>query len=210
MLGINLGRFGFLNEVAPEAMCPALDRLMAGDYQIEERMTLECAVHRPDGTTFGRDIAINEVVIAHGKLARVLHLSVTVNGRYLTKYSADGLIVATPTGSTAYSLSAGGPLVHPSINVMLITPICPHTLTSRALVVPSEHEISVQGHVPRQEGDEMQITVDGQRGLLISVGDRVVIGRAATPALLVTHIGGDTFYEKLQTKLHWGERDPGQ
>ncbi len=202
MLGINLGRFGFLNEVPPEQLCVSLSRLIAGDYKVSDRLTLECVVRRGD-QVISRDIALNEVVVAHGMLARVLQVSVAINGSFLTSYAADGIIVATPTGSTAYSLSAGGPLVYPSIKTMLLTPICPHTLTSRALLVPEEHEIAIT--VDRIDGDVIQVTVDGQRGHPMEPHDLVVVRRAPTPAKLVTHIGGDTFYEKLQSKLHWGE-----
>lgn len=202
MLGVNLGRFGFLNEIAPEHLCPSLDRLIAGDFDVSERLTLECIIQRGD-QVIGKDIALNEIVVAHGRLARVLQLSIALNNKFLTSYAADGIIVATPTGSTAYSLSAGGPLVHPSIQTMLLTPICPHTLTSRALLVPESHEIAVS--VDRSDGDVIQVTIDGQRGLAMDPHDLVIVRRSTTPARLVTHIGGDSFYEKLQSKLHWGE-----
>ncbi|HEY3330342.1 MAG TPA: NAD(+)/NADH kinase [Capsulimonadaceae bacterium] len=202
MLGVNLGRFGFLNEIPPENLCPSLDRLIEGDFDISSRLTLECRVQRGE-QTIGSDIALNEVVVAHGRLARVLQLSIAINNKFLTSYAADGIIVATPTGSTAYSLSAGGPLVHPSIRTMLLTPICPHTLTTRALLVPEDHEIAIS--VDRADGDVIQVTIDGQRGLPMDPHDLVIVRRSPTPARLITHIGGDSFYEKLQSKLHWGE-----
>ncbi|MDR3709303.1 MAG: NAD(+)/NADH kinase [Capsulimonadaceae bacterium] len=202
MLGINVGRFGFLNDVAPENLIQVLDRLLLGQYQISERLTLECIIKRGDQIV-GSDTALNEIVIAHGKLARVLHLRINLNNAFLTHYTADGVMVATPTGSTAYSLSAGGPLVHPSIKTMLLTPICPHTLINRALLVPEQHEITISVDV--SDGDNIQATVDGQRGLPMDKNDVAIIRRCPTPARLVTHVGGALFYEKLQTKLHWGE-----
>lgn len=202
MLGVNLGRFGFLNDVEPANLAPTLDRLLAGDYQISERLTLECAILRDD-VVIGRDTALNEVVIAHGKLARVLHLTIKLNDGFLTHYTADGVMVATPTGSTAYSLSAGGPLVHPSIKTMMLTPICPHTLINRSLLIPDQHQITIS--VERSDGDIIQVTLDGQRGLPMKKNDVAVIRGSSTPTKLVTHIGGALFYEKLQTKLHWGE-----
>lgn len=202
MLGINVGRFGFLNDVAPENLIQVLDRLLLGQFQVSERLTLECLVKRGD-QVMGTDTALNEIVIAHGKLARVLHLKINLNDTFLTYYTADGVMVATPTGSTAYSLSAGGPLVHPSIKTMLLTPICPHTLINRALLVPEHHEIEISVDVA--DGDNIQATVDGQRGLPMDRDDVAIIRRCASPAKLVTHIGGALFYQKLQSKLHWGE-----
>lgn len=203
MLPINLGRFGFLTEVIPDRLVNALERLLDGDYAIEERMMLRGELLR-EGAKQQEELALNDLVVAHGSLVRVLHLSMHINGKYVTTYAADGLILATPTGSTAYSLSAGGPLVHPALSVILITPICPHTLTSRALLVPDTHEVSLVAD--SGEGDTVRVTVDGQIGIPMLPGDTIKITRASTPARLITQIGGDTFYEKLQTKLHWGER----
>jgi NAD+ kinase len=203
MLGVNLGRFGFLTEALPEQLESVLGLLLEGEYDIEERLTLSCEIVR--GKNVVRfEHALNEVVVAHGPLARVLHLSTSINGKYLTTYASDGIIVATPTGSTAYSLSAGGPLVHPEVSLMLLTPICPHTLTTRALLVPDSHEIAIQ--VERTDGDTVQVTVDGQRGLPLEPGDKILVKKGAEPTRLVTRVGGASFYEKLQTKLRWGER----
>ena len=203
MLGVNLGRFGFLNDISPESLAPTLDRLINGDFLISERLTLECLIKRGDQVV-GRDTALNEVVIAHGKLARLLNVKINLNDSFLTHYTADGVMVATPTGSTAYSLSAGGPLVHPSIKTMVLTPICPHTLINRSLLIPDSHEIAIS--VERGDGDVIQATLDGQRGLPMEKNDIALIRNSFTPAKLITHIGGAMFYEKLQMKLHWGER----
>jgi NAD+ kinase len=165
-------------------------------------MTLESSIIR-NGEAHQTDVALNEIVIAHGKLARVVRLAMSVNGKPLACYSADGIIVATPTGSTAYSLSAGGPLVHPSIPTMVITPICPHSLTSRALLAPDDAVLSFT--VESSEDDIIQLTIDGQRGIQVTCTDKIVIKRSDAPAKLITDIGGDTFYQKLQSKLHWSE-----
>lgn len=203
MLGINLGRFGFLNEVAPESIEIAIEHLLVGDYIIEERLMLEASVIR-DGEVAASDLALNEFVIGHATLARVLHLSMAVNGSYVTTYAADGIIMATPTGSTAYSLSAGGPLVHPAVSVILVTPICPHTLTTRALLVPDSHEVQME--VERSEGDLVRVTVDGQRSLAMTTGDVLRVRKAPFCARIISHVGGASFYDKLQNKLRWGER----
>jgi len=203
MLPINLGRFGFLTEVIPDRLTDALERLLRGDFTIEERMMLRGELLR-DGEPQQEELALNDLVVAHGSLVRVLHLAMQINGKYVTTYAADGIIVATPTGSTAYSLSAGGPLVHPALSVMLITPICAHTLTTRALLIPDNQEITLE--VESAEGESVRVTVDGQIAIPMLAGDSIRVTRAPYSARLITQIGGDTFYEKLQTKLHWGER----
>lgn len=203
LLGVNVGRFGFLTEALPEMLVPALDHLMAGDFSTEERLTLACEIVR-GGEIVVHEHALNEVVIAHGALARVLHLITNINGKYLTTYAADGIIVATPTGSTAYSLSAGGPLVHPEVRAMLIQPICAHTLMTRTLLVPVDHEVEIV--VQHTDGDYGQVTLDGQRGVPLGLDDRVRIKKGRHPVKLVTNVGGATFYDKLHTKLRWGEQ----
>lgn len=203
MLPVHMGRFGFLTEVAPDGLTVALNALLEGRYQVEERMMLWGEACR-DGCPHGQDsfLALNDIVVANGPLSRVLHLGMHVDGEFVTNYAADGIIVATPTGSTAYSLSAGGPLVHPSLQTLLITPICPHTLTARALLVPPASEVTVV--VERDPHDIVRVTVDGQLGFPLKPGDQIRIRRAPHPACLIT-VGGAGFYDKLQSKLHWGE-----
>ena len=203
MLGINLGRFGFLNDVAPEELTKALTEILDGNFTIEERLMLRAEIVR-DQTCCYSAIALNEVVISHGSFLRVLQLSMSINDKYLTTYAADGIIISTPTGSTAYSLSAGGPLVHPALEVLLITPICAHTLTTRALVVPSEHEVSVV--VENTEEDGTRVTLDGQLVLPTVSGDRITVKRTPFTAKLIVPNEGVIFYDKLQSKLRWGER----
>ncbi len=201
MLPVHVGRFGFLTAVAPEGLPAALDALLEGRYTQEERMMLWCETRR-DGALQDAGLALNEVVVANGPLSRVLHLRTSIDGRFVTTYAADGIIVATPTGSTAYSLSAGGPLVHPSLQALLVTPICPHTLTSRALLVPPESEVTVV--VERDPQDMVRVTIDGQLGFPLQAEDAIHIRRAPHQARFLS-VGGADFYEKLQTKLHWGE-----
>ncbi|MDQ2799277.1 MAG: NAD(+)/NADH kinase [Armatimonadota bacterium] len=201
MLPVHLGRFGFLTEVSPDEVQPALDDLLEGRYHLEERMMLWGEVRR-GGARQESGIGLNEIVVANGPLSRVLHLRMSIDGRYVTTYSADGIIVATPTGSTAYSLSAGGPLVHPRLQTLLVTPICAHTLTARALLIPAEAEVTIK--IERDPHDSVRVTIDGQRGFPLQVEDEIHIRRAPYCAKILT-VGGADFYDKLQSKLHWGE-----
>jgi len=201
MLPVHVGRFGFLTAVAPEDLTGALSSLLAGDYSEEERMMLWCETRR-DSILQDSGLALNEIVIANGPLSRVLHLRTSIDKRYVTTYAADGIIVATPTGSTAYSLSAGGPLVHPALQTLLVTPICPHTLTSRALLVPPTAEVTVV--VERDPHDIVRVTIDGQLGFPLQTEDAIHIRRAPYQARFLS-VGGANFYDKLQNKLHWGE-----
>jgi NAD+ kinase len=204
MLPVHLGRFGFLTETAPEELIEALDRLLAGDYTIEERMLLRTSSDR-EGQLQDQAIvfALNDVVVANGPLSRVLHLKLSINDEYVTTYAADGVIIASPTGSTAYSLSAGGPLVHPELEVLLVTPICPHTLTARALLVPPHSEIAIT--VEHDPQDTVRVTVDGQVGFPLEHRDTIRVRKAEKSARLI-NVGGANFYQKLQSKLRWGER----
>ncbi|MBV9851608.1 MAG: NAD(+)/NADH kinase [Armatimonadetes bacterium] len=205
MLPVHLGRFGFLTEVAPTELTMALDDLLDGAYHIEERMMLAGEVfHGGHAREQASVVALNDIVVANGPLSRVLHLCLTVEGKYVTTYAADGVILATPTGSTAYSLSAGGPLVHPSLQTLLVTPICAHALTARPLLMPSGAEVSVT--VEDDPQDIVRVTIDGQIGFPLQPGDEIHVRRAPHPAKILS-VGGADFYDKLQSKLHWGERE---
>ncbi len=201
MLPVHVGHFGFLTAVAPEGLGGALDCLLSGDYVEETRMMLLCETRR-GGALQDSGLALNEVVAANGPLSRVLHLRTFIDGKYVTTYAADGIIVATPTGSTAYSLSAGGPLVHPDLQTLLVVPICPHTLTARALLVPPESEVMVV--IERDPHDMVRVTIDGQLGFPLQAEDEIHIRRAPHQAKFLS-VGGANFYDKLQSKLHWGE-----
>jgi NAD+ kinase len=205
MLPVHLGRFGFLTEVAPTELTMALDDLLDGGYRTEERLMLAGEAVR-DGHVREQAsvLALNDIVVANGPLSRVLHLRLMVDGKYVTTYAADGVIVATPTGSTAYSLSAGGPLVHPSLHTLLVTPICAHALTARPLLIPPDSEVSVR--VEDDPHDIVRVTIDGQIGFPLQPGDEIRVRRAEHPAKILS-VGGADFYDKLQNKLHWGERE---
>jgi len=202
MLAVRFGKFGFMTDIEPQGVFDALTEVLADRHCIDERMMLQVRVHRA-GKRMPPFTALNDVVIAKGPLARMLRLGTHVSGKYISTYSADGLIVATPTGSTAYSLSAGGPLVAPDLKVIIITPICPHTLNARSLIVSSREtvEVAVEG----DPGDVIVMTVDGQLGVPLEQDDRVSIGESKSRAKLIV-IGEPTFYSKLQTRLRWGDR----
>lgn len=203
MLGVNFGRYGFITEIEPELVKESLDRFLAGDYTISERVVLKARVTRASGpaaTYYG----LNDVVVSKGPLARMVALHTYVNDKFIVTYAADGIIIASPTGSTAYSLSAGGPVVHPDVSVLIITPVCPHTLNVRSLVVPDRERIRIVGECRDGESDTM-LTLDGQLGEHLGCGDAVEISKAEFAAKLV-QFEPQSFYDKLQTRLRWGER----
>lgn len=199
ILGVNLGRLGFLTEVGHDELYAALERVLAGEARVEARMRLSVRAERA-GRSLGQWLALNDAVITSQNLARMLDLEASVDGRQVTTYHADGLIVATPTGSTAYSLSAGGPILDPVLDAIVLSPISPHTLTQRPLVLPAEREIEIR---PATTGT--QLTVDGQAGVRLEEGDRVSVTRSEHWVQLVVS-PFRTRFEILRTKLHWGER----
>lgn len=201
LLGINLGSLGFLTELALDELYPSLEKVLAGNYFIEERMRLEVHLHR-GGEKIDQFLVLNDVVVNKGALARIIDLEAYVNGEQVTVYKADGLIVATPTGSTAYTLAAGGPIVEPTMEVILVAPICPHTLTNRPLVVPGSSHIVL--HLASDSG-KVFLTLDGQKGTELSQGDSIHI-KAAPQRLRLIRTGEKTFYQVLRAKLHWGHR----
>lgn len=201
VLGINLGGLGFLTEVSTDDATAALDRVFAGDYQLDRRTTLAVRVLR-DGVAVASSQVLNDAVINKSALARIIDLHTSVDDEYLCIYKADGLIVATPTGSTAYSLSAGGPLVGPGVAVMLLAPICPHTLTLRPLVLADTSVVRVQLRAPDQE---VFLTLDGQEGIPLRDGDVVEVARSPHVVALVRTVARSVL-GVLRDKLHWGER----
>ncbi len=202
MLAIRLGEFGFMTDTEPADARAAIDRVLEGRFEIDERMMLHADVRRA-GRRVNSAVALNDIVIAKGALARMLDLGTYVSEEYISTYASDGLIVATPTGSTAYSLSAGGPIVTPDLSVMIVTPICPHTLNARSLVISSNRTVKVV--VEDSGGDVVMLTADGQLGMPLDQGDEVVVGEAGFKAKLIS-VGGTTFFKKLQTRLRWGDR----
>jgi NAD+ kinase len=199
ILGVNLGSLGFLTDVAVPELKDTLIRFISGEVAICERMMLEAVVEDASGKTEAFSV-LNDVVVNKGNLARTIRLQAQVNGAFLTVFNGDGLIIATPTGSTAYSLSAGGPIVHPTLSAVIITPICPHLLTNRPIVVPESSVINVS----LVSGDGgVSVTLDGQVGTDFSERHRLTVHKSKRKLLLVEPPDRDHF-EILRTKLNWG------
>ncbi len=203
MMGVNFGRYGFITEIEPEAAQVALEAYLAGNYTVSDRVVLKAVVNRASGASAAY-YGLNDVVMSKGPISRMVALHTYINDRFIVTYAADGIIVASPTGSTAYSLSAGGPVVHPDVSVLIITPVCPHTLNVRSLVVPDGQRIKIVGECRDGEAEAV-LTVDGQLGEHLACGDEVEICKAEFAAKLV-QIEPQSFFEKLQTRLRWGER----
>ena len=202
ILGVNLGSLGFLTEIALDELYPALEKCLRGDYRVSERIMLRAVVER-DGRETASHLVLNDVVINKGALARIVDLKTKVNSFDLATFKADGLIISTPTGSTGYSLSAGGPIVNPSMNCIVITPICPHTLTNRPIVIADSSVVDIT--VKSLEDEDIFLTLDGQVGLELRSGDRIRVSRATHTAKLVMSEERD-YFAVLRTKLKWGER----
>lgn len=196
LLGINLGHLGFLTEVELPELFPALEDVLAGRYFLDQRLMIQVEVVRA-GAVSRQLLAINEAVVGKGPFARMIKVRTHVDGLEVASYPSDGLIVSTPTGSTAYSLSAGGPIVHPNLDVLLLTPICPHTLYARAITVSAESEVDIEVVPPYRVG---VLTVDGQQGVDLQPGDRVIVRRATVTAKLVRRMGWN-FYDVLRRKF---------
>jgi NAD+ kinase len=200
ILPINMGSLGFLTSFTLEELYPALEAALFGRYAVDERVLL--LVERVNGDqVLTEQRVLNDAVVHKGTLARMIELELHIDGGFVCRYRADGLIVATPTGSTAYSMSAGGPIVHPAVESILITPICPHTLSDRPVVVRDTSNIELR----LSEGsDSVFLTLDGQTGLPTQVGDRIRITRAPERLKLI-HPPNKTYFEILRNKLKWGE-----
>jgi len=204
IVGINLGGFGYLTEVNLSEMFAALELILAGNFQIEKRMMLDVEIQGGE-EPFREGTVLNDVVINRGNLSRIVELETTVDGRYLTTIKADGLIIATPTGSTAYSLAAGGPIIFPELKLILINPICPHTLTNRPVILPESAVIRVSLCTLEQGAT---VTLDGQVSFTVKFGDIVTIRKSRYITTLVSspHRG---YLEILRTKLGWGGSQTG-
>jgi NAD+ kinase len=204
ILGVNMGSLGFMTEVPQSEMYPMLEAVLEGRAQVSERMKLRVHLHR-GGAGAARELdteVMNDVVIAKGALARMVEFDTSFGSHYVTTYKADGIIVSTPTGSTAYSLAANGPLVYPSMRGVVIAPICPHTLTQRPLVVPDDESINI---VLMSDSGEVYLTLDGQSGVPLERGDRVQVKSSQNRVLLVRNPNID-YFGILRAKLRWGER----
>ncbi len=199
ILGVNLGRLGFLTELTRSELYPALVKVLDGDFELEERSLFDVELVRARGPV-GRFQAFNDAVIAKSALAHIIELKLKIGGRLVTHFRADGLIISTPSGSTAYNLSAGGPIVYPPLPVAVLTPICAHALSLRPIVVADNIDIEV---VLETQQEEVFLTVDGQEGSNMGYHDRVRVRRAETPVHLV-RMSDRTFYDSLRRKLKWG------
>jgi len=201
ILAVNLGGLGFLTSVTLDELYPVLESVLAGKHRTSERMMLDAEVvhhNRPPET----QCALNDAVANKSALARMLDFDVSVDGNHVGRYRADGLIVATPTGSTAYSLAAGGPIIHPALDAFVITPICPHMLTNRPLVVPDTARVELDFV---EASEPVFLTLDGQIGFQLEPKDRVVITKSKSKVQFVSP-PRLTYYEILRSKLRWGER----
>ncbi len=198
LLGINVGKFGFLTETSADRFQDVLNDVLAGHYRLAERMMLRCVLER-DGDVLLDTPGLNDAVISRTALSRLITIEFRVDAQRVTTYRADGLIVATPVGSTAHSLASGGPIVHPELNALVVTPICPHTLSNRPLVLPPEVEITL---TTTQFSEPPALTVDGQMNRELRKTDRVRIRRCETPLKLI-RTGRMTFFETLCNKLDW-------
>ena len=201
ILGVNLGGLGFITEVQKEEICDAMDKTLSGEYSIEDRMMLTAHIHR-HGEKIAEYTVLNDVVINKGALARVIDLETYINKAYVTIFKADGLIVSTPTGSTAYSLSAGGPVLYPTLDCIILTPICPHTLTNRPTVLPDDALIEI---MLKSVSEDVFLTLDGQVGFSLRKDDVVEIKRSPFKTRLIIPFER-AYFQILRTKLKWGER----
>lgn len=199
VLGINYGSLGYLTEFRIEEMFPALERILAGDFEIDRRVMLQVE-HWREKELLDSGRVLNDVVINKAVLARIIEIEVGLNNLFVNSFRADGLIVATPTGSTAYNLSAGGPIIYPSMNAVVLTPICPFTLTNRPIVVPDKAEINLR---LKNESDGVVLTLDGQVGYQMQTGDSVLIRKSPTSFNLVQPPNRN-YFDVLRNKLKWG------
>ncbi|MGH7824889.1 MAG: NAD(+)/NADH kinase [Candidatus Binatia bacterium] len=201
ILGVNLGGLGFITEVAVGELESVLARTLEGDYDVEKRMTLEIRVQNGKGKPHKFRV-LNDAVITKGARSRIIDLETLVGDDYLCTYRADGLIISTPTGSTAYSLAAGGPILEPTLGAVILCPICPHTLTNRPIVVRSDATVQV---TLRSFGDTVFLSPDGQQGVRLNNGDKVEARDYGMPVSLI-RLPSRSYYDVLRTKLKWGER----
>ena len=199
VLGVNYGSLGYLTDFRIEEMFSALEGILEGQYDIDRRVMLDAEQWR-GGKLIAEGRVLNDVVINKAALARIIEITVSLNGLFVNSFRADGLIVSTPTGSTAYNLSAGGPIIFPSMNAIVLTPICPFTLTNRPIVIPDNAQIEL---ILDNENEGVVLSLDGQIGHQMDVGDRVVIRKSRTSFNLV-HPSNRNYFDVLRNKLKWG------
>ncbi|HEY0591368.1 MAG TPA: NAD(+)/NADH kinase [Thermoanaerobaculia bacterium] len=199
ILGVNMGTLGFLTEIPVEEFPAVLEQVLAGNFIAEKRVTFDVVAY--SGGAEKKYRALNDAVINKGALARIIEMSVEVGGRFVSTFRADGMIVSTPTGSTAYNLSAGGPIVYPTMSAIVLTPICPHMLSNRPVVLPDHHEIDI---TIVAGGQEVFLTLDGQEGIPVREGDRISIARSERTVSLIQS-PDKNYFDVLRNKLKWGD-----
>ena len=200
ILGVNIGALGFLTEIPLKRLYPAVEMMLQGRLEVESRLMLETRVLR-DKSEICRFLVLNDVVINKGALARIIDLDVHINEQFLTTFRSDGLIISTPTGSTAYNLSAGGPILYPTLTNFVVTPICPFSLTNRPIILPDSDIVSIG--MGKESEEEVSLTFDGQVGFDFSYGDKVVIHKSKNKIKLIKS-PDQTYFEILRAKLMWG------
>ncbi len=198
LVGVNRGRFGFLTDVNSETMLDAMSGILAGDYTIEQRILLSASIVR-DGVVISQGSALNDVVVTKTGMSRLIELEVFIDGQFVHKQRSDGLILATPTGTTAYSLSAGGPILHPTLDAIALVPICPHTLSNRPIAINSASKVEITLVYAEDAG----VHFDGQLQMAIQQGDKIMVQRAEKTVSLL-HPLGHSHYDMLRDKLNWG------
>jgi len=198
VLGVNFGTLGYLTEFTDRTLFPALDEIARGDFALDPRVMISCAIER-GGETISRELALNDVVVNKSALARITEIDAWIDGRFVSNFRADGLIVSTPTGSTAYNLSAGGPILLPTMGAFVLNPICPHTLSNRPLVVPD----TVGIELVLRSAQEVMATIDGQIGVDLQAGDRIRLRKSATAFNVITPRDRN-YFQVLRDKLRWG------
>ena len=202
VIGVNMGTLGFLTEIRVEEFPAVLERVLEGHFYVEPRVTFSVSVTGPDHDPSKRYRVLNDVAINKSAVARIIEMRVSVAGLFVSTFRGDGLIVATPTGSTAYNLSAGGPIIYPTMGAVVITPICPHTLTNRPIVLPDELDIEISLTTP--DAKDIFLTLDGQEGFELSERDRVCVRKSEERVLLVQS-PDKNYFDVLRNKLKWGE-----
>ena len=200
LLGINRGRLGFLADVTPDEMLASIDHVLAGNYARDSRLQLDARLSRADGTSASA-LALNDVVLQRRDTGRMVDFETHIDGRYVNTHSGDGLVVSTPTGSTAYSLSCGGPIIEPQLDAIVIVPVCPHTLTDRPIVISANERIEVT--LIERDDTHAEVTVDGHSLGVLCPEDKLSIGTAESRVTFI-HPPGYDYYEILRTKLYWG------
>jgi NAD+ kinase len=200
ILGVNMGGLGFLTEVSLDRLYPALEKIFAQEFFLDERLMLRARIHR-HGEHVAQATVLNDVVVSKGTLSRMVEIQIAIDGKFVTSLRGDGLIVSTPTGSTAYSLSAGGPIIAPSIQALILTPISPHTLTHRPLLIPSSAALEV---TLTSQDEGAMTTFDGQVGIAMTQGDTVAV-QASEHRTRLIRFPDHTYYDVIRRKLKWGE-----